>query len=145
MKTRCTVRSLKEWSKRSKKSNFIRIGSSSDYRKSVNCRAKTKYTFNRRESIVLLIVEPKYKSNGWLAFIVVNKIYVNLADVISDNLKQSTRYFSLNYNDMISICCNHRLSLIAHIRNLREEKRKHKCSNQKRKHNPCTVYVQQFL
>ncbi|CAF2820860.1 unnamed protein product, partial [Rotaria sp. Silwood2] len=62
------------------KSNFILICMSSDYKKSTNCQAEAEYAFNRKKTIIPLIVEPKFKADGWLGFISGNKIYINFAD-----------------------------------------------------------------
>ncbi|CAF4151303.1 unnamed protein product [Rotaria sp. Silwood2] len=62
------------------KSSFILVCMSSDYKKSTNCQAEAGYAFNRKKTIVPLIVEPKYKADGWLGFIVGNKIYINFAE-----------------------------------------------------------------
>ncbi|CAF4006735.1 unnamed protein product, partial [Rotaria sp. Silwood1] len=62
------------------RSDFILICMSSGYKKSSNCQAEAEYAFNRKKNIVPLIVEPKYKADGWLGFIVGSKIYVNFAE-----------------------------------------------------------------
>lgn len=69
------------------KSQVILICMSSSYKKSVNCQAEAEYAFNRKKLIVPLIVESKYRADGWLGFIVGNKIYVNFADKLEDEFE----------------------------------------------------------
>ncbi|CAF1032512.1 unnamed protein product [Rotaria sordida] len=69
------------------KSNFILICVSSDYKKSANCQAEAEYAFKRKKTIIPLIVEPNYKADGWLSFIIGNKIYINFTDRVHNEFK----------------------------------------------------------
>jgi hypothetical protein len=59
---------------------FIIICMSSNYKNSINCKAEAEYAFSQKSKIVPLIVEPKYKADGWLGFLAGSKIYVDFAD-----------------------------------------------------------------
>ncbi|CAF4005132.1 unnamed protein product, partial [Rotaria sp. Silwood2] len=62
------------------KSRYVLICMSSNYKKSTNCKAEAEYAFNRKSKIIPLVVEPKYKADGWLGFLAGSKIYVDFAD-----------------------------------------------------------------
>lgn len=61
-------------------SEVIIMCMSSAYKKSPNCQAEAEYAYNRKKKIVPLIVESKYKADGWLGFIAGNKLYVTFAE-----------------------------------------------------------------
>ncbi|CAF3802895.1 unnamed protein product [Rotaria socialis] len=61
-------------------SKFVLLCMSSNYKKSINCKAEAEYAFNQHSKIIPLIVEPKYKADGWLGFMAGSKIYVDFAD-----------------------------------------------------------------
>ncbi|CAF3290142.1 unnamed protein product [Rotaria socialis] len=61
-------------------SKFVLLCMSSNYKKSINCKAEAEYAFSRHSKIIPLIVEPNYKADGWLGFMAGSKIYVDFAD-----------------------------------------------------------------
>jgi hypothetical protein len=71
------------------KSDFILICMSSGYKKSLNCQAEAEYAFKREKKIVPLMVEPKYKADGWLGLIVGSKLYVKFAEKQDDEFEQA--------------------------------------------------------
>ncbi|CAF2128648.1 unnamed protein product [Rotaria magnacalcarata] len=60
-------------------SKFVLVCMSSNYKKSINCKAEAEYAFNQHKKIIPLIVEPNYKADGWLGFMAGSKIYVDFA------------------------------------------------------------------
>ncbi len=69
---------------------------SSNYKNSINCKAEAEYAFNRKSKIVPLIVEPKYKADGWLGFLAGSKIYVDFTD------KEEEEEFETTYKLLIA-------------------------------------------
>ncbi|CAM4762278.1 unnamed protein product [Rotaria magnacalcarata] len=60
-------------------SKFVLVCMSSNYKKSINCKAEAEYAFSRHSKIIPLMVEPNYKADGWLGFMAGSKIYVDFA------------------------------------------------------------------
>ncbi|CAF1013402.1 unnamed protein product [Adineta ricciae] len=70
-------------------SQFVLICMSTNYKNSTNCKAEAEYAFNRKSSIVPLIVEPKYKADGWLGFLAGSKIYVDFAEKEAEEFEKA--------------------------------------------------------
>lgn len=68
---------------------FVIICMSSNYKNSINCKAEAEYAFSRKSKIIPLIVEPKYKADGWLGFLAGSKIYIDFADKEGEEFDQA--------------------------------------------------------
>ncbi|KAK2181358.1 hypothetical protein NP493_403g09011 [Ridgeia piscesae] len=55
--------------------SMVIIGASTKYKDSVSCRTEGEYAYNKRRTIVPLIVEYGYTPDGWLGPIVMNTLY----------------------------------------------------------------------
>ena len=75
------------------KSSCVLLCMSSGYKKSGNCQAEAEYAFSRHKTIVPLLVEQKYKADGWLGFIIGNRLYINFTD--------KNKEFEAPYNALI--------------------------------------------
>ena len=62
-------------------SNVVLICMSDAYKQSVDCQSEAHYAFERKRHLIPLIMEPKYKPNGWLGIIVSGKIYIHFAKI----------------------------------------------------------------
>ena len=58
-------------------SQFVIICMSETYKTSPYCQAEANYAFQRQCKLVPLLMQPKYKPDGWLGFITSGKIYVD--------------------------------------------------------------------
>jgi hypothetical protein len=89
-------------------SNVILICMSDAYKQSVYCQSEAHYAFERQRRLVPLIMEPRYKPDGWLGFIVSGKIYIHFLKVefnvayemlkteISQHLQKNTNQLTIN-------------------------------------------------
>ena len=75
---------------------FVLLCMSSNYKNSINCKAEAEYAFNRKSKIVPLIVEPKYRADGWLGFMAGSKIYVDFTE------KDEEEEFEATYKSLIA-------------------------------------------
>jgi hypothetical protein len=71
------------------KSDFILVCMSSGYKKSLNCQAEAEYAFERQKKIVPLIVERKYKADGWLGLIAGSKMCIKFAEKQDGEFEQA--------------------------------------------------------
>lgn len=58
-------------------SAHVLICMSNTYKQSVYCQSEANYAFERHCKLLPILVEPNYKPDGWLGFIVSGKIYVD--------------------------------------------------------------------
>ncbi|CAF3443662.1 unnamed protein product, partial [Rotaria sp. Silwood2] len=58
-------------------SDIILIGMSNPYKQSAYCRSEAEYAYTRQRHIIPLIMEKKYRPDGWLGFICASKLYVD--------------------------------------------------------------------
>ncbi len=89
-------------------SNIVLICMSDAYKQSAYCQSEAHYAFERRRHLVPLIMEPRYKPDGWLGIIVSGKIYINFAKIeynlayeqlkaeISQHRQQNTNQLIMN-------------------------------------------------
>jgi hypothetical protein len=70
-------------------SEFILMCMSSSYKKSLNCQAEAEYAFKRKKKIVPLMLELRYKADGWLGLIAGSKIYINFADKVGEEFEKA--------------------------------------------------------
>ncbi|CAF0947642.1 unnamed protein product [Adineta steineri] len=77
-------------------SECIIICMSENYQKSNACHHEAEYAYVRQRRIVPLVVQPKYKAQGWLGFIIGAKIYVDFTktefDKAFDMLEGEMKY-----------------------------------------------------
>ncbi|XP_064635353.1 uncharacterized protein LOC135492695 [Lineus longissimus] len=60
-------------------SSAVIVAMSQKYKNSQNCRVEGEYAFTKGKRIIPLIVEPKYKPDGWLGLILGAKLYYNFS------------------------------------------------------------------
>ncbi len=58
-------------------STIILICMSNPYKQSAYCRSEAEYAFTRQRHIIPLVMEKKYRPDGWLGFICASKMYVD--------------------------------------------------------------------
>jgi hypothetical protein len=58
-------------------SDMILICMSNPYKQSAYCRSEAEYAYTRQRHIIPLIMEKKYRPDGWLGFICASKMYVD--------------------------------------------------------------------
>jgi hypothetical protein len=58
-------------------SDVVIICMSDAYKQSVYCQSEAHYAFERRRRLIPLIMESRYKPDGWLGIIVSGKIYIH--------------------------------------------------------------------
>jgi len=58
-------------------SNMILICMSNPYKQSAYCRSEAEYAYTRQRHIIPLVMEKKYRPDGWLGFICASKMYVD--------------------------------------------------------------------
>ncbi|XP_072041220.1 uncharacterized protein [Amphiura filiformis] len=56
-------------------SSLVLVCMSEKYKNSNNCRAEAQYSFTKEKPIVSLLLEPKYKPDGWLGIIGLTTLY----------------------------------------------------------------------
>lgn len=58
-------------------SDIILICMSNPYKESAYCRSEAEYAYTRQRHIIPLVMEKKYRPDGWLGFICASKLYVD--------------------------------------------------------------------
>ena len=58
-------------------SDMILVGMSHPYKQSVYCRSEAEYAYTRQRHIIPLVMENKYRPDGWLGLICASKMYVD--------------------------------------------------------------------
>jgi hypothetical protein len=58
-------------------SNIILICMSNPYKQSAYCRSEAEYAYTRQRHLIPLVMEKKYRPDGWLGFICASKMYVD--------------------------------------------------------------------
>ncbi|CAF3473062.1 unnamed protein product [Rotaria sp. Silwood1] len=58
-------------------SDIILICMSNPYKQSAYCRSEAEYAYTRQRLIIPLVMEKKYRPDGWLGFICASKLYVD--------------------------------------------------------------------
>ncbi|CAF4169586.1 unnamed protein product [Rotaria sordida] len=58
-------------------SDIILICMSNPYKQSAYCRSEAEYAYTRQRHIIPLVMEKKYRPDGWLGFICASKLYVD--------------------------------------------------------------------
>lgn len=60
--------------------SVVLMGVSQKYKESPNCRSEAEYAFQLHKDIIPLMMDYRYKPNGWLGFIVGSKFWIDLRD-----------------------------------------------------------------
>jgi hypothetical protein len=58
-------------------SEIILVCMSNPYKESAYCRSEAEYAYTRQRHIIPLVMENKYRPDGWLGFICASKMYVD--------------------------------------------------------------------
>ncbi|KAJ7380772.1 hypothetical protein OS493_007150 [Desmophyllum pertusum] len=53
---------------------------SQKYKESPNCRSEAEYTFQLHKDIIPLMMDHKYRPDGWLGFIVGSKFWIDFSE-----------------------------------------------------------------
>ena len=69
-------------------SEIVVICMSNPYKQSAYCRSEAEYAYTRQRKIIPLVMEKKYRPDGWLGFICASKLYVDFTKMDFDTALQ---------------------------------------------------------
>jgi hypothetical protein len=69
-------------------SNIVLICMSNPYKQSAYCRSEAEYAYTRQRHVIPIVMEKKYRPDGWLGFICASKLHVDFTKTDFDNALQ---------------------------------------------------------
>jgi hypothetical protein len=66
-----------QWPPAIESSDMILVCMSNPYKQSVYCRSEAEYAYTRQRHMIPLVMENKYRPDGWLGLICASKMYVD--------------------------------------------------------------------
>lgn len=69
--------------------SIVLVCYSDSYKRSSNCRLEAEFATKKQKQIIAIRVEPKYRPDGWLDFVLGMKFYVDLSNLLDINDKSA--------------------------------------------------------